>query len=110
MKTQTLLLRRRDFAGAAISGLILIATGSARAEGGRLFHGSGVVTGVDRAAGTVTIRHKPIPGLMPAMEMSFAVDPPTLIGKAQKGDAVEFDVTGGNYTIKRLEIDKTAKR
>lgn len=109
MKTQIFPMRRRDLAGAAISGLVLIAAGMARAQGERLFHGSGVVTGVDAAAGSLIIRHQPIAGLMPAMEMAFAVDPPSLIGKVKKGDAVEFDVTGGNYTIKRLKILEPAK-
>ncbi len=109
MKRQTLQMRRRDLAGAAISGLVLIVAGMARAEEERLFHGAGVVTGVDAAAGSLTIRHKPIAGLMPAMEMAFAVDPPSLIGKVKEGDAVEFDVTGGTYTIKRLKILEPAK-
>jgi Cu/Ag efflux protein CusF len=84
--------------------------GAARAETERLFHGSGVVTDVDAAAGSLTIRHKPIEGLMPAMEMSFTVDPPSLIGKAKKGDAVEFDVTGKTYTIKRLKILEPSRK
>ena len=109
MKTKSLQIRRRDLAGAALSGLLLAVAGRARAEAQRLFHGSGVITGVDAAAGSLTIRHKPIAGLMPAMEMPFAVDPPSLIGKAKKGDAVEFDVTGGSYTIKRLKIFDPAK-
>ncbi len=109
MTTRAFPMRRRDLAGAAISGFVLILTGTSRAEEGRLFHGSGLVTGVDAVAGSITIRHKPIAGLMPAMEMSFAVDPPSLIGKAQKGDAVEFDVTGGTYTIKRLKILEPTK-
>ncbi len=109
MKTKALQMRRRDLGGAALSGLLLVVVGSARAETERLFHGSGVVTGVDAAAASLTIRHRPIAGLMPAMEMRFAVDPPSLIGKAKKGDAVEFDVTGGTYTIKRLKILDPAK-
>jgi Cu/Ag efflux protein CusF len=109
MKTKALQIRRRDLAGAAMSGLLLAAAGSARAEAERLFHGSGVVTGVDATAGSLTIRHKPIAGLMPAMEMPFAVEPPSLIGKVKKGDAVEFDVTGGTYRIKRLKILDPAK-
>ncbi len=102
-------MRRRDLAGAAISGLVLVVAGTARAEEERLFHGAGVVTGVDAAAASLTIRHQPIAGLMPAMEMRFAVDPPSLVGKVKKGDAVEFDVTGGTYTIKRLKILEPAK-
>jgi Cu/Ag efflux protein CusF len=109
MKTQIFQISRRDLAGVAISCLFLIAAGMARAENERLFHGSGVVIGVDAAAGSLTLRHDPIEGLMPAMEMAFPVDPPSLIGQAKKGDAVEFDVTGRTYTIKRLKILAPAK-
>jgi len=75
-----------------------------RAEPERPFHGAGVITCAYAASGFVTIRHKPIEALMPAMEMSFAVDPPSLIGAAKKGDAVDFDLTGKTYTIKPLNI------
>ena len=104
MKRQVFDPRRRAFARATIFGLAAVMAGNVRAETERLFHGAGVITSVDAASGSVTIRHRPIEGLMPAMEMSFAVDPPSLIGAAKKGDAVESGLTGKTYTIKQLKI------
>lgn len=56
--------------------------------------GSGVVTAVDKAAGTLTIQHGAIADLeWPTMTMPFKVDPPSLLDTVKAGDRVEFDVT-----------------
>ncbi len=55
--------------------------------------GSGTVTAVDAAAGTVTLDHEPMPEIgWPAMTMSFTADPALLAGLA-RGDKVAFDLT-----------------
>jgi len=55
--------------------------------------GTGAITAVDPAAGTVTIDHGPIPGVnWPAMTMAFTASP-TILQKAKVGDQVQFDVT-----------------
>ncbi len=64
-------------------------------------HGTGVVTAVDPAAGTVTLDHGPIPEIgWPAMTMSFKAAP-ALLTTTKAGDRVEFDLamTGGTGEI-----------
>jgi len=68
----------------------------------KLFHGVGVVLGVDKDAGVVTIDHEAIPGLMDAMVMNYNVSPKTLAAGLQKNDRVEFDVDGVTYTIVKI--------
>lgn len=55
--------------------------------------GTGAITAVDAAAGTVTIDHGPIPGVKwPAMTMAFTASP-AVLQKAKVGDQVQFNVT-----------------
>lgn len=55
--------------------------------------GTGGVTAVDLADGTVTIDHGPIPGVnWPAMTMAFTASP-AILQKAKVGARVQFDVT-----------------
>lgn len=54
--------------------------------------GTGVVTAIDAAAGTVTLEHGPIPEVgWPAMTMAFKASP-EVIASATVGDRVEFDI------------------
>ena len=69
----------------------------------RLFHGVGVVREVDAEHGRLVVSHEDIPGLMPAMVMAFAVDPPSLARGLKPGDKIEFDVTAKTYIIKNLK-------
>jgi Cu(I)/Ag(I) efflux system protein CusF len=56
-------------------------------------HASGVVTGVDGKAGTVTIKHGPIPTVgWPAMTMTFKAAPTSLLKGVKAGDKVAFNV------------------
>lgn len=64
-------------------------------------HGTGVVTAVDPAAGTVTLDHGPIPEAgWPAMTMGFKADP-ALLATVKTGDRVRFDlvIKGGTSEI-----------
>ena len=55
--------------------------------------GTGTVTAVDAAAGTVTIAHGPMPEVgWSAMTMTFEADPALLAGVAE-GDSVAFELT-----------------
>ena len=55
--------------------------------------GSGVITAVDAAAGTVTIDHGAIPDVSwPAMAMTFTA-PTAVLADARVGDRVAFDVS-----------------
>jgi Cu/Ag efflux protein CusF len=67
--------------------------GMATAEGqGTAAKGTGTVTAVDAAAGTITISHAPIPEAnWPAMTMGFKATPEQ-IGSVKTGDKVAFDL------------------
>lgn len=55
--------------------------------------GSGVITAVDAASGTVTIDHGAIPAVeWPAMTMTFTA-PTAVLASAKVGDRVAFDVS-----------------
>jgi len=61
----------------------------------------GVVVGVDRAAGEITLDHEAVPGLMEAMKMPFPVSDPQILEGVEPGQQVEFDVEyrGGMFTV-----------
>ncbi len=80
----------------------------AQAEAPRLFHGIGTVTATE-PAGTLTINHQPIEGLMPAMEMMFKLNPPTLARGIKPGDRVDFAVEGRTYVITAAKLLERAK-
>ena len=66
--------------------------------------GTGVVTAIDKAAGTVTIQHGAIPGVgWPAMTMAFQASP-ELQQKAKAGDKVSFEISVGKES-RLLGID-----
>src|SRR5688572_2611654 len=66
--------------------------------------GTGTVTALDAAAGTVTLDHQAMPEIgWPAMTMTFKADPALLAG-VKDGDKVAFDleVTDGRGEITAL--------
>ena len=69
----------------------------------KIFSGVGIVTAIE-PAGTLTINHQPIEGLMPAMEMTFSVNPRALTKGVRPGDKIEFSVEGKTYTIVALKV------
>ena len=69
----------------------------------KVFRGMGIVTAIE-PAGSLTINHEPIEGLMPAMEMAFQVNPRTLANGVRPGDKIEFSVEGKTYTIVALKV------
>ncbi len=55
--------------------------------------GEGEVTAVDKTAGTITLKHGPIPGVKwPAMTMIFKANPASLADQVKVGEKVSFDV------------------
>ena len=59
---------------------------------GQVHKGSGVVTNVDRAGGTVTLKHDPIKSLnWPTMTMAFGVRDKAMLDKVAKDKKVEFE-------------------
>jgi Cu/Ag efflux protein CusF len=66
----------------------------------------GEVRKIDKAAGTVTIKHGPMPKFdMPAMTMAYRVKDKTMLNNLKPGDKIKFDVddVGGEFTVLRLE-------
>lgn len=67
----------------------------------------GQVVAVDRTAGTITLRHKPIPGafMMETMTMIFRVADRTMLEGLTAGDKVRFEVQrdGRSYVVVRIE-------
>ena|SRR5947209_8602246 len=74
-----------------------------QSNAGKIFSGVGIVTAI-APAGTLTISHEPIEGLMPAMEMTFSVKPPALAKGVRAGDKIEFSVDGKTFTIVGLTV------
>ena len=55
--------------------------------------GSGTVTAVDAAAGTVTLNHGPIAAIeWPAMTMQFTAEDPAMLQGVEVGDVVTFEI------------------
>jgi Cu/Ag efflux protein CusF len=62
--------------------------------GAKVGTGVGVVTAIDKTAGTVTIKHDAIPAVdWPAMTMTFKANPASLLDKVKVGEKVAFDVS-----------------
>jgi Cu/Ag efflux protein CusF len=74
-----------------------------QSETGKMFRGEGVVTAIE-PDGSLTINHEPIAGLMPAMEMSFSVNPRALTNSVRPGDKIAFSVEGATYIIRALKV------
>ncbi len=66
----------------------------------------GEVARIDRAAGSVTIKHGPMPKLdMPAMTMPYRVKDKAVLDQLKPGDKIRFDLdsVGGVFTVLRLD-------
>jgi Cu/Ag efflux protein CusF len=80
-----------------------------QSEPSGLFHGDGLVLAVDAKTGALTLKHSDIPGFMPAMEMMFRVDPPSLSDGLRKGDRIEFTIEGPGGIIRGLKLIRRAE-
>lgn len=66
----------------------------------------GEVRRVDRKAGTITLKHGPIPNLeMPSMAMVFQAKNPAMLDKVKAGDRIRFaaEKIGDQYTVTQIE-------
>ncbi|MFZ5669003.1 MAG: copper-binding protein [Pseudomonadota bacterium] len=73
--------------------------------GAAMATGSGTVTAIDKAAGTITLDHGPIAEVgWPAMTMAFEVAPASLLDAVKVGDRVRFEMrmVGGTGQITAL--------
>lgn len=59
--------------------------------------GTGVITEIDAAGGTLTIKHRPIASLgWPAMTMGFKAKPASLLKGLRVGQKIGFDANQGS--------------
>jgi protein SCO1/2 len=81
--------------------------GCDRADGGPgLYDARGVVEDVDREGAQVLIEHEDVPGLMPAMTMSFIVPDAAVLEALERGQVIEFALrfTGRSYEVESFEV------
>lgn len=79
----------------------------AMAPGAIMAKGTGVVTAIDKAAGTITLDHGPIPeAKWPAMTMTFKANPASLLDTVKVGDKVDFDlkIEGGANEVTGIRL------
>jgi len=88
--------------GLAFVGLFWVSTVAVAEDGGHAAHGT--VKIVDVAAGTVTIDHEDIPGLMMGMAMKFTVTDPKVLSGIEPGQVVDFRVRneGDRYLVTEI--------
>lgn len=61
--------------------------------------GTGVVTQVDAAAGTITFNHEAMPAISwPAMTMQFQAEDPAILQRVAVGDRVNFELKSASET------------
>jgi Cu(I)/Ag(I) efflux system protein CusF len=73
-----------------------------------VFHGVGVVKGIDAAKGWLTLDHGDIKGFMSAMVMMYRTDPPTLVAGLRVGDKVAFDIDAAHSVIVGVTVIERA--
>ena len=81
------------------------ATGPAAAVQPNTYQGVGVVKGLDPKLPAIKIDHEDIVGLMPAMEMEFAVTEPSLLNGLAVNDRIDFTVIDktGEMTVTAIK-------
>ncbi len=72
------------------------------------FPAVGTVTGVNPVKGYLTISHEDIKGLMPAMEMTFRVEPRALVDAIHRGDRIDFTVDSPGFVIRTVKVIERA--
>ena len=80
------------------------ASGPAPAAAGQIFHGTGIVIAAVPRVNRLIVNHPEIKGFMPAMEMSYPVNPPTLLEGVNAGDKIEFTIDAGSATITAVKV------
>ena len=66
---------------------------------GQVATGRGLIVGIDKNGGTVTISHEPLRDLnMPAMTMGFSVRDLSLLSNLQVGQRVEFGLVHRDWS------------
>ena len=69
--------------------------------------GTGAVTQIDAAAGTITINHGPIAAVSwPAMTMQFTAENPAILQGIAVGDSVSFELKSATETSVVTSVQK----
>jgi protein SCO1/2 len=93
----------------AAAGCLLPTLLAACHRGPEVFDAHGVVQDVNREHHQVVIAHEAIPGLMPAMTMSFDVPDPKVLDGLAPGQAIDFQVAfdGSSYRVVSAKVRET---
>ena len=75
----------------------------------QVYRGVGVVIATIPRMNRLIVNHQEIKGFMAAMEMSYAVVPPTLLNSLNPGDKIGFTIDAGKSTIVAIELIEAAK-
>jgi len=79
---------------------------SSKKEVAKVITGKGVVVSLNKASGSVTLKHEAIAAIdWPAMTMNFKVKDKRQLEKLNKGDKVEFTLipSGNDYLIDSIK-------
>jgi Cu/Ag efflux protein CusF len=76
-----------------LAAVLSTAVAACGASGPQASKSHGVVKAVDASARTITLDHHDIPGIMPAMTMTFEVAPDVSLEGIAPGAQVDFEVT-----------------
>jgi Cu/Ag efflux protein CusF/plastocyanin len=77
---------------------------AAPAVAGQVFHGTGTVIAAIPRVNRLIVNHPEIKGFMPAMEMSYPVNPVKLLDGVKSGDTIEFSIDAASATITALKV------
>jgi len=98
------LKRRRIALGAAQVVIVVLAGCVLLAAGAKHYQGEGTVLAVDPGAKTITISHREIAGLMPAMVMEFPLAHGEKLVDIEPGARITFELMGGpRYVVKNVK-------
>ena len=70
----------------------------------KTYPGIGTVVGTIPRSGRLVVSHEDIPGFMAAMEMSFAVNPPSLLNGLNPGDKINFTFDEAKTAITTIQV------
>jgi protein SCO1 len=99
--------RRHGILAVAVASLLLPGLLCCQ-RGPKVYDAHGVVQDVNREFGQVVIAHEEIPGLMPAMTMSFDVPDAKLLATLAPGQAIDFRVVSDASSYRVVAATPTA--
>jgi Cu(I)/Ag(I) efflux system protein CusF len=95
-------MKGMDMSKGDVKGMEMKGMDSGKQAEGQVHQATGKVTKVDRAAGTVTVDHEPVPSMKwPSMTMAFKAKDKAMLEKAKEGSKVDFSFVqyGKDYVI-----------